>query len=176
MSEGHRKRHREQMGELFSGREKRRRIEDPMSSPVLNVVESKERGRRRKMVHGGKSGSARWTEESDQTRPGRKVSLQKRGPDLSLDVGRPLKQDKRGPTIFATINGKLVPLPVRKERGLKSPTIKDVPRPSKPTNRRANLSRGARLWTTKRPKETRVLGNDVPKIVAPLLLFNSASD
>ena len=74
MSEGHRKRHREQMGELFSGREKRRRIEDPVSSPVLKVVESKERGRRRKMVHGGKSGSTRWTEESDQTRPGGKVS------------------------------------------------------------------------------------------------------
>ena len=36
MSEGHRKRHRQQklLGEFFGGREKRRRIEDPVSSPV----------------------------------------------------------------------------------------------------------------------------------------------
>ena len=36
MSEGHRKRHRRQklLGEFFGGREKRRRIEDPVSSPV----------------------------------------------------------------------------------------------------------------------------------------------
>ena len=53
MSEGHRrKRHRWQklLGEFFGGREKRRRIEDPMSSPVAimqKVVESKETGRRR---------------------------------------------------------------------------------------------------------------------------------
>ena len=53
MSKGHRrKRHRRQklLGEFFGGREKRRRIEDPVSSPVgimQKVVESKERGRRR---------------------------------------------------------------------------------------------------------------------------------
>ena len=52
MSEGYRKRHRRQklLGELFGGREKRRKIEDPMSCPVAimqKVVESKERGRRR---------------------------------------------------------------------------------------------------------------------------------
>ena len=52
MSEGHRrKRHRRQklLAEFFGGREKRRRIEDPVSSPVgimQKVVESKERGRR----------------------------------------------------------------------------------------------------------------------------------
>ena len=166
MSEGHRKRHRQQklLGEFFGGREKRRRIEDPMSSPVAimqKVVESKERGRRRtsdwstldKMVHGGKSGSTRWTELSDQTRPGHKVSLQKRGPDLFLDVGRPLKHKRTDPTIFATIGGKLVPLPVRREQNLKSPMIKDVPRPSKLTNHRANLSRVARLWTRKRKRK-----------------------
>ena len=50
MSEGHRQRHRQQklLGEFFGGREKRRRIEDPVSSPVAimqKVVESKERGR-----------------------------------------------------------------------------------------------------------------------------------
>ena len=95
---------------------------------------------------------------------------------MFLDVGRPLKHRRTDPTIFATIGGKLVPLPVKREQNLKSPMIKDVPRPSKLTNRRANLSRAARLWTRKRQKETRVLGNDVPKIVAPLLLFNSDSD
>ena len=52
MSEGHRKRHRRQklLGQFLGGREKRRRIEDPMSSPVAimqKVVESKEKGRRR---------------------------------------------------------------------------------------------------------------------------------
>ena len=52
MSDGHRKRHRRQklLGEFFGGREKRRRIEDPVSSPVAimqKVVELKERGRRR---------------------------------------------------------------------------------------------------------------------------------
>ena len=52
MSDGHRKRHRRQklLGEFFGGREKRRRIEDPVSSPVAimqKVVESKEKGRRR---------------------------------------------------------------------------------------------------------------------------------
>ena len=52
MSDGHRKWHRRQklLGEFFGGREKRRRIEDPMSSPIAimqNVVESKEKGRRR---------------------------------------------------------------------------------------------------------------------------------
>ena len=48
MSDGHRKRPRRQklLGEFFGEREKRRRIEDPMSSPVTimrKVVESKER-------------------------------------------------------------------------------------------------------------------------------------
>ena len=52
MSDGHRKRHRRQklLGEFFGGREKRRRIEDFVSSPVAimqKVVESKEKGRRR---------------------------------------------------------------------------------------------------------------------------------
>ena len=51
ISEGQRKRHRRQklLGEFFGEREKRRRIEDPVSSPVgimQKVVESKERGRR----------------------------------------------------------------------------------------------------------------------------------
>ena len=53
MSDGHRKRRRWQklLGEFFGGREKRRRIEDPVSSPVgimQKVVESKETGRRRR--------------------------------------------------------------------------------------------------------------------------------
>ena len=52
MSDGHRKRPRRQklLGEFFGGREKRRRIEDLVSSPVgimQKVVESKEKGRRR---------------------------------------------------------------------------------------------------------------------------------
>ena len=52
MSEGHTKRHRRQklLGELFGGREKRRRIEDPVSRTIAimqKVVESKEMGRRR---------------------------------------------------------------------------------------------------------------------------------
>ena len=52
ISEGQRKRHRRQklLGEFFGEREKRRRIEDPVSSPVAimgKVVESKEKGRRR---------------------------------------------------------------------------------------------------------------------------------
>ena len=52
MSEGHRKQHRLQklLGEFFGGREKRRRIEDLVSSPVAimqKVVESKEKGRQR---------------------------------------------------------------------------------------------------------------------------------
>ena len=49
MSEGHRKRHRRQklLGEFFGGREKRRRTEDPVSSPVAimqKLVESQEKG------------------------------------------------------------------------------------------------------------------------------------
>ena len=52
MSEGQRKRHRRQklLSEFFSGRKKRRKIEDPVSSLVATmqkVVESKETGRRR---------------------------------------------------------------------------------------------------------------------------------
>ena len=52
MSGGPKKRPRRQklLGEFFGGREKRRRIEDLVSSPVAimqKVVESKERGRRR---------------------------------------------------------------------------------------------------------------------------------
>ena len=52
MSDGHRKRHRRQklLGEFFGGREKRRRIEDRVGSPVAimqKVVESKEKGRQR---------------------------------------------------------------------------------------------------------------------------------
>ena len=50
MSDGHRKRPRWQklLGKFFGGREKRRRIEDLVSSPVAimrKVVESKEKGR-----------------------------------------------------------------------------------------------------------------------------------
>ena len=49
MSEGHRKWHRLQklLGEFFGGREKRRRIEDPVSRSIAimqKVMESKERG------------------------------------------------------------------------------------------------------------------------------------
>ena len=52
MSDGHRKQRRRQklLGEFFGGREKRRRIEDLMSSQVAimqKVVESKEKGRRK---------------------------------------------------------------------------------------------------------------------------------
>ena len=52
MSDGHRKRRRRHklLGEFFGGREKRRRIEDLVSSPVAitqKVVESKEKGRGR---------------------------------------------------------------------------------------------------------------------------------
>ena len=52
MSGGHRKRPRRQklLGEFFDGREKARRIEDPVSSAITimrKVVESKEKGRRR---------------------------------------------------------------------------------------------------------------------------------
>ena len=52
MSDGHRKQPRRQklLGEFFGRRDKRRRIEDPISSPVAimrKVVESKEKGRRR---------------------------------------------------------------------------------------------------------------------------------
>ena len=49
MSEGHRKRHRRQklLGEFFGGREKRRTIKDPVSSPIAimqKVVESRKGG------------------------------------------------------------------------------------------------------------------------------------
>ena len=52
MSDRHRKRPRRQklLGELFGGREKRRKIEDLVSNLVAilrKVVESKEKGRRR---------------------------------------------------------------------------------------------------------------------------------
>ena len=52
MSDGHRKWPRRQklLGEFFVGKDKRRRIEDPMSNPIAimrKVVESKEKGRRR---------------------------------------------------------------------------------------------------------------------------------
>ena len=52
MSDGHRKRPRRQklLSEFFGRREKRRRIEDPVSSPVAimrKVVEPKEKGRQR---------------------------------------------------------------------------------------------------------------------------------
>ena len=52
MSDGHRKRCRQQklLGEFSGGREKRRRIEDPVSSLVAimqKMAESKEKGRRR---------------------------------------------------------------------------------------------------------------------------------
>ena len=42
MSDGHRKRHRRQklLGEFFGGREKRRRIEDLVSSPVAIMQKS----------------------------------------------------------------------------------------------------------------------------------------
>ena len=52
MSDGHRKRPRRRklLGELLGGRDKGRRIGDPVSNPVgimQKVVESKEMGRRR---------------------------------------------------------------------------------------------------------------------------------
>ena len=52
MSDGHMKwpRRKKLLGKFFDGRDKRRRIEDPMSSPIpimRKVVEPKEKGRRR---------------------------------------------------------------------------------------------------------------------------------